>query len=578
MVLKDEIYRNSTVYPKRLLDVKATLESKTTFYFTVPSDWNFHIISHTWTDDIRQLVADCATIFKGIGWTREGDPNGEIYMNTISSYDFSSKSYYADIIYFLSFLYSDGVEKVWLDAVSINQYDAIEMASEMHYMGAFYGLSKACYVAPHGIGSTNGFKALDSNTKVPRWFSRVWTLQEYILPEKAYFLVEKFDDDVIEFIKNDAHAHEDDKSWIDWDSGEDLSTSGVIVGDGDFSRRKAGSEGNLYFLGGMAYFEMMGAILNVRVFGMKDLPSSLFTEFYAAFGEVSRGDDEIFIETLVKQIRVRFASSEEDRVLGILGLIGFKGEYELPKNLSLEAQFVAFAKLLFKQKHVTQLLINFCAAEYEGYEVPGISWAPDLTADPDTSTAQFSRYFSDTYVHVKSYEAVVEGVQEDGALALKAQIAKGSLEKKGYKDYVLNVGRISVNLVHDSDITDNLPLHVTKGEGWAGGMMIAAPGIEKLKGRDHAVSVSEISVVLLGYSDEPRKRTSTSVLLVCIPIGPNKFHKIGAIHPSPSLNARARKMFLSPASHFVIGGVGADLSSYLYPPCQSLLQSCSATS
>lgn len=572
MVVIGEIYRNSTIYPKRLIDVKATLESKTSFCFVVPSDWDFHIISHTWTDGVRQFVKDCAAIMSGIGWTLEGDPDGEIYMKTIASNDFSGKSYYSAIMNFLSFLHADGVERVWLDAVSINQYDTVEMASEMHYMGAFYGLSKACYIAPHGIGSTNGFKPLDSNTSLPRWLSRVWTLQEYILPEKVYFLVEKFDDDVINFIKSDVNAHEDDKSWIDWDSGEDLSSSGTVVGDGDFSRRKVGSEGNYYFLGGMAYYEMMGAILNVYVNGKKTLSPSLFADFYKAYEEVSRGDDEVFIETLVKQIRVRFASSEEDRVLGILGLIGFKGEYELSKNQGLEAQVIAFAKLLFKQKHVTNLLINFAAAEYEGYEVLGISWAPDLTADVDTSKEQFRRYFLNTYVTVKSYEAVVEGVQDDGALALTAQVAKGTLQKTGSTTYVLKVGLLVVDLLHDSDIDDNLPIHVKDGGGWAGGMMIAAPGIEKLKGKDDCVSVSDISLVLLGYSEEPRNKSSTSVIMVCIPIGDNKLHKIGAIHPSPALNSRARKMFVAHPSQIVIGGVGANLTSYLHKPCQSFLK------
>jgi hypothetical protein len=58
---------------------------------------------------------------------------------------------------------------------------------------------------------------------------------------------------------------------------------------------------------------------------------------------------------------------------------------------TVDIQLVALAKLLHTQDHVSQLLINLCAAEYEGYEVAGISWAPDLFADPDTSRAQFRR-------------------------------------------------------------------------------------------------------------------------------------------------------------------------------------------
>jgi hypothetical protein len=348
MVKKEDIYRNDTVYPKRVLDLEATLASKTTFKFAVPTSWDFHIVSHTWTDAFRLLVKDCSALMAGIGWTRDSDPDGAIYMETISGADFSGKSYHAAVFEFLGYLYDDGVRRVWLDGVCINQYDAVEMASEMHYMGGFYGLSNACYVAPHGIGSPNGFKGLTAENALPRWFSRVWTLQEYILPEKLYFLVEKYDDDVIEFISTDPNSHDEDRAWIDWDSGEDLSVNSLIPAGtytgalGDFSRRKAASGTNLYFLGGMAYFEMMGTLLHVHVHGFGDVSVQLFEDFYEAFGEIASGVDDIHMETLVKQIRVRYASSEEDRILGILGLIGFKGDYSLETGLRFSLLSLSF--------------------------------------------------------------------------------------------------------------------------------------------------------------------------------------------------------------------------------------------
>lgn len=589
MVLKSEIYVNDKVYPKRLLDVTATVESKSGFCFVLPTDWDFHIISHTWTDSIRALVKDCKAILTASGWTKAADPQGLIYAQTITKSQFSDKSYYPDVVNFLSILQSDGVKKVWLDAVCINQYDSDEMASEMHLMGAYYSLSNACYVAPHGIGSSNGFKVLGSDLTLPRWFSRVWTLQEYMLPEKLYFLVEKFEAKIIEFIEKEGSSHPEDKAWIDWDSGlDDVSSSspGFVEGAGDYSRRKAGgSSSDLYFVGAKAYFEMMGTLLGVYVYGLSELSPKMFGDFYEAFGELAAGVEEIIMETLVKQIRVRYATDEDDRVLGILGVIGFKGDYELAKNATLDEELVGLAKLLFKQKHVTHLLINMCAAEYEGYEVAGISWAPDLRADPDTSRAEFRRYYAESYAMVKDYSAVVTDVQEDGSLVLQAQIAKGTLIKTADQSgisYLLKVGLMAINLRHDTDLDDNLPIHTYYADsdhrGWQGGMMIAAPGIQKLKGYSSqtAFTVSDISLVFLGHDRNPGKHGATCVLMACIPIGDQKLHKIGTIHPHPSLTARARKLFVSGPTQVVIGGVGGDLTPYLDKECQAVLKNLQA--
>ncbi|KAI5070253.1 hypothetical protein GOP47_0014596 [Adiantum capillus-veneris] len=590
MVLKSEISYNETGYPKRVVDVAATVASKGGLFFVEPSDWNFHIISHTWTDSARALKERCEEILVGMGWTRDMDPEGHIYTTAFNDPSlFAGLSYYDELIDFLSLLQSDGVEKVWLDVISTNQYDAIETATEMVNMGGFYGLSLGCYVAPHGIGSSNGYQVLDSGTKIPRWFSRVWTFQESVLPAKIYFIVEKFDDTIIDYIKKVSNSHLHDKVWIDWDDNaayEDEITDGklYVSGSGDKSRRKFPKSTNLYALGAKAYFEMMGTCLGVHVHGLEDLSPKLFEDFYEAFGEISSGDQEIYLETVVKQVRVRNASSEEDRVLGILGLMGFKDVHSLEKNRGLSAQIVSLAQLLFSEKGaVEHLLLNLCAAEYEGYEVNGISWAPDLTADPDDSRAQFRRYFIDNVI-LKQYEAEVMGVGADGSLELKAQIVTGNLVRTDDASgisYYLKVGSLVITLSHDTDLDHNLPIHTyykdENARAWLGGMMIAAPNIHKMKtyptNQKH-LPICDITLVYLGNTHhDPHKRGSTCVLMACIPIGANTLHKIGILHPQASLAIRARRLFLSPRSLVTVGGVGGDLSPYLEKECQAALQS-----
>jgi hypothetical protein len=119
-------------------------------------------------------------------------------------------------------------------------------------------------------------------------------------------------------------------------------------------------------------------------------------------------------------------------------------------------------------------------------------------------------------------------------------------------------------------------------------MMVAAPGIHNFKGYEptREVAICEITLVLLGNSEVPTKKNSTCVLMVCVPLSrkpggggaPERLHKIGAIHPHPSIASRARKLFHGPASEFVVGGVGGDLSPYLAPECQTILKTFSSSS
>lgn len=161
---------------------------------------------------------------------------------------------------FFRVLVADGASKVWFDALCINQTDDDEKSHEIPRMGAYYRLSAGCYITTHGIGTELGFKAADFKEPVPRWFTRVWTIQESIMPDKLSFIVEKFDGELLREGRPEDFLWELSGQWHDWDEPLkpiDWEEPSAI---GDISRRRADKE--LYCLGAKAYSRMMQVAVN----------------------------------------------------------------------------------------------------------------------------------------------------------------------------------------------------------------------------------------------------------------------------------------------------------------------------
>ncbi|KAI5080885.1 hypothetical protein GOP47_0004068 [Adiantum capillus-veneris] len=184
------------VFPVRVIDVENTLRSCGGIAFIKPKDWSFHTISHTWSRDIQKLS-------KIIGAKKKSE--GLAYNQMFKAAKFQRNKGYNKFIAFLKILQKDGVKAVWFDALCINQVDIDEKDQEIKHMGAFYFHSLGCYVVAHGFGK--GFQVVDNKECLPRWFSRVWTFQEWLLPKMLCFVVELSRDDLHGIIRASRNEH-----------------------------------------------------------------------------------------------------------------------------------------------------------------------------------------------------------------------------------------------------------------------------------------------------------------------------------------------------------------------------------
>ncbi|MCO5546697.1 hypothetical protein L7F22_000133 [Adiantum nelumboides] len=185
------------IMPLRLIDVEATIASSDSggLYFTRQPSW--HVISHTWSANVREFSIITGNL-------AAASSSSAAYESLFQATHFSSDPAFLELIQFLLILQDQGVKWVWYDAVCINQMDPSEKDREIQQMGTYYQNSLGCYVVQHGFGK--GFKLLldDAfneqsmsprsssmvNNLLPRWFSRVWTFQEWVLPPKVTFLID----------------------------------------------------------------------------------------------------------------------------------------------------------------------------------------------------------------------------------------------------------------------------------------------------------------------------------------------------------------------------------------------------
>ncbi|MCO5547415.1 hypothetical protein L7F22_000864 [Adiantum nelumboides] len=359
-------------------------------------------------------------------------------------------------------------------------------------------LESCCYVITHGIGTELGFKAAatDSQHPVPRWFSRTWTIQESILPEKLMFIVEKFDGESIikKLYQEGVFLWELSEEWHDWDKPLDPNVEwGIHKRTGDISRRRAYKE--FYCLGAEAYRRMMQIALH---------PFWQWSEFTKAFSELGDGRDSIEVESVVELVQTRHCSVEEDRLLSILGLLGIAGEHQLRTKQTLDQQLVWLARTLMKEN--PKLLINLSTADFEGYTMRCISWLPNLRY------AEHRRFLYPGQQQYKSFVVdrhlvKVKCMQDDGKIVLSARMLHGTLQVRG-RAFCLEIGdhEVKLNGYHtqqprllslekESTVASDGSLRRS------GGFSIPAHRIDELNHLSgyQRLAICEITLLMLGY-------------------------------------------------------------------------------
>lgn len=92
----------------------------------------------------------------------------------------------------------DGLEWVWIDTCCINKESSAELSEAINSMWEYYKQADVCYVFLPDVqpipGSGNRFATFDKQEfKASSWFTRAWTLQELLAPQRSFFFNASFD-------------------------------------------------------------------------------------------------------------------------------------------------------------------------------------------------------------------------------------------------------------------------------------------------------------------------------------------------------------------------------------------------
>lgn len=572
------ITSDDEVFPLRVINVRDTVALARGVCFSVPKDWNFHVISHTWSMKVRDWSVEIA------GKIGEGGDAGSGYDEVFQNEDFSGRPYYSDFLKFLEMLAADRVEKVWFDALCINQTDAEEKSREILHMGSFYSQSLGCCVLTHGLGQ--GFGLLSKDGHLPRWFSRVWTLQEFLLPKELWFIVEL---DVETMQKVDSRLKSDDHMCFRELVNADSSDLYFV--------NRFGYESLLWEQFGGAQTEEPGLYpgteedivqFKARLGAFWNLPRrSWITDRW-----VSSRESMVRLGHIPREVAFRDCTEghEEDRVLSILALLGIEGRlHALRVGKSLDQQMLdLFTGLVEVDQH---LLLALSAASVYPYPRPGMSWCPQFLS------TRVSRWFNSppSLDEIASTTQVVEVSARGLKLScrfLRAQFLSFKVHKSRCLaplhcisctddfrfSWVLEIqvgGSILTFPCLDVSEEDYLMFIVNPFE------CTANPRLKFLFGESGLVLNLQPSVnsglealphfhpwlLLLGYhlyyEGDPSNSISSFLFMVCIGLNPDNLHKVGLLKveektfgPGWDLMLHTWYDQLSPEGVFTVGGFG----------------------
>lgn len=448
--------------PLRVIKVSDTCRCLGGVEFETPSQWSFHILSHTWTDQIRDLSSKVKEIDVGV----------LSYNDACRKADFRSIEGYEALRELLKLLEADGVKEIWIDALCINQASAHEKNREIPNMGAYYSQSKGCYVSTHGIGG--GYKLLGSDSSLPKWFSRVWILQEFLLSKDLTFIVEGLDE-LTKWRWNRISQTKSTVGMCKCFNREDLQALRSVVWWGQVTARTALADPpdsrDKYLT---SYFKNWGADLKMKTADVHRLVNDvrdregaraqqiltksrcdkcdsypLLRKLEVCAAEVSESTDfymvdrEVYLTLavvhrtgsldpedywradalkeqledsflpyingqaggklepwfIVEQIRKRQCERNEDRVLAVLDLLGVGSDMVVEIGKTLDEQIVQLARGL-KAKGDDRTLVNLCVVDGKGYGKPGMSWAPNFVEGRKLGSDGLPRVISEIKVEI----------------------------------------------------------------------------------------------------------------------------------------------------------------------------------
>jgi hypothetical protein len=123
----------------------------------------YAILSHTWdTDNSREV--DFQDLEAGRGEAKEG---------------------YKKIAFCAKQVARDGLQYFWVDTCCINRSSDAELSESINRMFQWYKQATRCYVYLSDVDSASG--DWEAAVRRSRWFTRGWTLQELIAPQRVLF-------------------------------------------------------------------------------------------------------------------------------------------------------------------------------------------------------------------------------------------------------------------------------------------------------------------------------------------------------------------------------------------------------
>lgn len=407
--------------PIRLIDIQGTVSSNGGIYFIKPTSWSFHTISHTWSKGVRDFSAAVGRkVSSAESYNRAFED-----ANFLDDPSKEARDCYSHLMDFLRLLHEEGVNAVWFDALCINQENNDEKEREIAGMGEYYWNSLGCYVLSHGIGMGFALWApSDDKVKLrgpgkcafdddkfqekpalPRWFHRVWTLQEFVLPQKLTFIVAGLAKATIgrvnKFIRrgkgpglcmcalparllhfrywdNNLHIADEEEDIISPEQGcKDACNS---CGHIPFIRKLVNQNKGTYLVDREAYCFLCQLDLGPSEQHNSDLSLTYSDPEYVlwslnAVAFARHGLRRRMTSAALSLLRVRDCTNEEDRVLGVLGLLldGNAGRFQVRTGTSLHQQIWRLHETVGHP-----VFLKLCMMNVEGYSAVGMSWAPRL--------------------------------------------------------------------------------------------------------------------------------------------------------------------------------------------------------
>lgn len=487
----DQHHTDPELLPIRVIDIEATLASHGGICFYKPTDWSFHTVSHTWSLYVRAFSVAVGKLVSN---------SHELYDRAFEDVDFTTDNpllfqdpqireeapkCYRQLIEFFRLLQGEGVKAVWFDALCINQLKEDEKTREIAQMGIYYASNRGCYVLSHGVGMGFSLWSLEGDKvklpppagpcsrfdhhcsfeefrpALPRWFHRVWTLQEFILPRKLTFIVSELAKVTIGRVNNFILKGSGsrglcmcalparDAQFRYWDRGGNLrnageeenilgSERGVVClecGHAPFIRES--NEKGVYFVDREAYCFLcqvdLGPTRHWVQHSMQWHPEFVLWNLTAvAFSRHAQGF--LTQATSMSMLRNRQCSNEEDRVLGVLGLLrdAKQGKFQLRSGQSLRAQLWKLPRAMGPS-----VFLKLCMINEAGSSEVGMSWAPTcLISDeqlPGVSPFNFSLK-GDLNVPIRQCAMVLQAYEEGPlqGILLVASILRGEFIPGGH--------------------------------------------------------------------------------------------------------------------------------------------------